>query len=130
MRDQVTWYLDRARAAARSTVIGASAEVAPSLAGLARTFEKIYLERSIDFEVACPVGLRFRGERQDLEEMLGNLIDNAGKWATSRVRITAAEKPRETGEASPVFCPSQLRTMGRGCPPSVAKRRWGGAPFG
>jgi signal transduction histidine kinase len=32
--------------------------------------------------------LAFRGERQDLEEMLGNLIDNACKWARSRVRVT------------------------------------------
>jgi signal transduction histidine kinase len=120
MRDQVTWYLDRARAAARSTVIGASAEVGPSLAGLARTFEKIYLDRAIDFEVSCPIGLRFRGERQDLEEMLGNLIDNAGKWATSRVRITAAEKPRETGEASPGFLSIAVEDDGPGLP---AERR-------
>ena len=120
MRDQVAWYLDRARAAARSTVIGASAEVAPSLAALARTFQKIYFERGIEFEVTCPATLRFRGERQDLEEMLGNLIDNAGKWAASRVSITAAEAPRELGAVSPGFLSICVEDDGPGLP---AERR-------
>jgi signal transduction histidine kinase len=87
MRDQVTWYLDRARAAARAGAIGAATDVAPVVAALVRTFEKIYDERGIEFVANESEGLRFRGERQDLEEMLGNLIDNAGKWASSRVAI-------------------------------------------
>jgi hypothetical protein len=40
-----------------------------------RTFQKILVDRSIEFGFECASGLRFRGERQDLEEMLGNLID-------------------------------------------------------
>ena len=89
MRDQVTWYLDRARAAARSGVIGSTTEVAPVIASLARTFEKIYSERDVEFEHRVETGLRFRGEKQDLEEMLGNLVDNAGKWSRSQVDIHA-----------------------------------------
>ena len=90
MRTQVTWYLDRARAAARSGVIGSVTEVEPVVAALTRTFEKIYDERAIEFEASVEPGLRFRGEKQDFEEMLGNLVDNAGKWAKSRVEIHAA----------------------------------------
>jgi len=120
MRDQVSLYLERARAAARSTVIGASAEVAPALAGLVRTFEKIYPDRGIVFAFSCPDDLRFRGERQDLEEMLGNLIDNAGKWATSRVVVTAGEAPREAGAASPGFLAISVEDDGPGLP---AERR-------
>ncbi|MFN3888963.1 MAG: sensor histidine kinase [Beijerinckiaceae bacterium] len=116
MRDQVAWYLDRARAAARSTVIGASAEVAPSLAALVRTFEKIYVERGVAFEFDCPPGLRFRGERQDLEEMLGNLIDNAGKWASGRVLVTVVTAPRESGAASPGFLDILVEDDGPGLP--------------
>ena len=41
----------------------------------------------MDCEVACPTGLKFRGERQDLEEMLGNLLDNAFKWARKRIDV-------------------------------------------
>lgn len=120
MSDQVSWYLERARAAARSTVIGANAKVAPSLGALVRTFEKIYVDRAIGFEVECSSGLRFRGERQDLEEMLGNLIDNAGKWASTRVRVTAFEAAREPGEASPGFLTISVEDDGPGLP---AERR-------
>lgn len=88
MRDQVTYYLDRARAAVRVGAIGNMAEVAPVAAGLVRTFEKIYRERGIVFSMEMPDDIRFRGERQDLEEMIGNLVDNAGKWARHNVAIS------------------------------------------
>jgi signal transduction histidine kinase len=120
MRDQVAWYLERARAAARSTVIGASAEVAPSVEALVRTFEKIYFDRNIEFTVECPPDLRFRGERQDFEEMLGNLIDNAGKWAAGEVHVTAAVAPRASGAASPGFIVISIEDDGPGLP---AERR-------
>lgn len=88
MRDQVTYYLDRARAAVRVGAIGNMAEVAPVTAGLVRTFEKIYRDRGITFSAQVPDNIRFRGERQDLEEMIGNLVDNAGKWARHNVTIS------------------------------------------
>lgn len=94
MRDQVTWHLDRARAAARSTMIGSATDVETSLRALTRTFRKIHRDRDIAFTMDCSSGLRFRGERQDLEEMIGNLVDNAGKWAASRVHISAFALPR------------------------------------
>jgi signal transduction histidine kinase len=90
MRDQVTYYLDRARAAVRVGAIGNMAEVAPVAAGLVRTFEKIYRDRGITFSAQVPDNIRFRGERQDLEEMIGNLVDNAGKWARQNVTISIA----------------------------------------
>ncbi len=89
MSRQVTFYLDRARAAARATSIGASTELAPVLDGLLRTFQKVYRERNLTFESAAAPGLRFRGEPQDLADLVGNLLDNAGKWAHSRIVVTA-----------------------------------------
>ncbi len=89
MRDQVTWYLDRARAAAGARVVGASADVAPAVDGLIGAFRKIYAERAIDFDASVAASVRFRGEKRDFEDMLGNLLDNAGKWAASRVEISA-----------------------------------------
>ena len=102
MRDQITYYLDRARAAARSTVIGNATEVKPVINGLVRTFEKIYRERRIAFEAVVPDGVRFRGEQQDLEDLVGNLVDNAGKWATSRVSVTVstAREPGDLGAST------------------------------
>ena len=89
MRDQVNWYLERARAAARAGTLGSATDIEPVIAGLVRAFEKIYRDRALRFSIDIPSGLKFRGEKQDLEEMAGNLIDNAGKWAASEIRIAA-----------------------------------------
>jgi signal transduction histidine kinase len=88
MRDQVNYYLDRARAAALAGTLGSVTEVEPVIAGLTRTFAKIYRDRGLAIGVSIPPGTRFRGERQDLEEMVGNLIDNACKWAVTHVGVT------------------------------------------
>jgi signal transduction histidine kinase len=87
MHDQVTRHLERARLAARVAVIGTVTEVRPVVRALARTMEKIYRSRGIAIEIDAPDDARFRGEQQDLEEMIGNLVDNACKWATSRVAV-------------------------------------------
>lgn len=90
MRDQVTRHLERARIAARLTVVGNVTEASPVVTALARTMEKIHRERGIEIGVEAAAEARFRGERQDLEEMVGNLVDNACKWARSQVKIAVA----------------------------------------
>lgn len=87
MRDQVAYYLERARAAVSARKIGSATEVEPVVRGLVRTFEKIYQDRGLTFREEGGAGIRFLGEKQDLEEMIGNLVDNAGKWAQSTVLI-------------------------------------------
>ena len=87
MRDQVARHLERARIAARASVVGSVTDVAPVVEALARTMEKIHRDRGITVDVTIADAPRFRGERADLEEMLGNLVDNACKWAASRVAI-------------------------------------------
>jgi len=100
MRDQVAHHLQRARIAARVTIVGTVTEVAPALEALQRTMEKIHRDRGIVIEVKADPKAKFRGERQDLEEMAGNLVDNACKWASSRVFIDAlVEGPAEPGAA-------------------------------
>ncbi|MDX3808435.1 ATP-binding protein [Bosea thiooxidans] len=96
MRDQVQYYLDRARAAALSGALGGVTEVAPSLEALLRTFMKISQERGIRGSHSVAGRLRFRGEKQDFEEMLGNLLDNAFKWANSTVEVSL-----EAGSGNP-----------------------------
>ena len=87
MRDQVARQLERARLAARLTVVGTLTDVPPVVTALARTMEKLYRERDIAIAVDVPEHAFFRGEQQDLEEMVGNLVDNGCKWAQSRVAI-------------------------------------------
>jgi signal transduction histidine kinase len=94
MRDQVARHLERARLAARVAVIGTVTEVRPVITALARTMEKIHHDRDVAIDVDAPERVRFRGEQQDLEEMVGNLVDNACKWAQSRVAVEVlSEKP-------------------------------------
>jgi signal transduction histidine kinase len=97
MRDQVTRHLERARLAARSTVLGSITDVAPVANALARTMAKIHLDRAIVVDVRVEDGVKFRGERQDLEEMVGNLVDNACKWATARVALDIGHAPIMAG---------------------------------
>ena len=89
MRRQVDHYLTRARAAGAVNVLGNRTPVAPVLEDLARVLRRIHAERGIAISADCPSTLYFRGERQDLEEMAGNLMDNACKWARGRVAVTA-----------------------------------------
>jgi signal transduction histidine kinase len=104
MRDQVTYYLDRARVAARVGVLGQATEVAPVTTALVHVFDKIYRDRAIGFSVKAVEGLRFQGERQDLEEMIGNLVDNAGKWAHHGVAIAIEPlSAAELTDARPFF---------------------------
>jgi signal transduction histidine kinase len=87
MRDQVTRHLERARIAARVAVVGTITDVTPVVQALARTIEKTQHDKSLAIDLDIQAEARFRGERQDLEEMVGNLVDNACKWAGSRVTI-------------------------------------------
>jgi signal transduction histidine kinase len=103
MRDQITRHLERARLAARATVVGTVTEVNPIVTALARTMEKIYHARGIAIDIDAPGQARFRGERQDLEEMVGNLVDNACKWAQSRVNVEVLPSGGAGGAPAPVL---------------------------
>jgi signal transduction histidine kinase len=98
MRDQVARQLERARLAARSSVIGTLVDIPPVVTALARTMEKLYLARDIAIDVAMPKTACFRGEQQDLEEMIGNLVDNSCKWAQSRVAIEVLADESTAGD--------------------------------
>ena len=87
MRRQVDHYLARARAAGSLDVLGNRTQLSAVLDDLSRVIARIHAVRGIVIDAECDDGIYFRGERQDLEEMLGNLIDNGCKWAKSRVRV-------------------------------------------
>ena len=87
MRRQVDHYLSRARAAGSLDVLGNRTQVSTVMDDLARVIGRIHAPRGIVIDAECSDLIYFRGERQDLEEMLGNLIDNGCKWARARVRV-------------------------------------------
>lgn len=90
MRTQVDLYLDRARRAARAQTIGAVTDVKEASDALARTLMRINMDCDLKIQVTCPDNLKFRGEKQDFEEMLGNLMENASKWANGLIEVEAA----------------------------------------
>jgi signal transduction histidine kinase len=102
MRDQVAHHLERARLAARVAVIGTVIEVRAVVTALSRTMEKIYRGRGIVIQIEAPDDARFRGEKQDLEEMVGNLVDNACKWAQSRVVVETFVERSEAASERPM----------------------------
>jgi signal transduction histidine kinase len=93
MREQVQHHLERARLAARVAVVGTVSEVSPAVDRLARTMSKIHHDRALTIETRGIDDVKFHGESQDFEEMLGNLVDNACKWANSRVEIEVFAEP-------------------------------------
>ena len=89
MRRQVDYHLAHARAAASGARLGARSAVAESAAGLVRTLTRLHAERPLTLSADVLVTHFVRVERQDLDEMLGNLLDNACKWARLVVRVSS-----------------------------------------
>ncbi|MDP1731778.1 MAG: HAMP domain-containing sensor histidine kinase [Devosia sp.] len=88
MSQLVTTYLDRARIAARSAAVGKKADATHVMLRLARVMEKLNPKITIAFvrpDASLPW---FRGDEGDLEEMTGNLLDNACKWSNGKIGIS------------------------------------------
>ncbi len=96
MTDQVQHYLERARMAARVGVIGRVTPLKEVVDPLVRALEKINSGKGVKIVVNCPPDAAFQGEKQDLEEMLGNLLDNACKWSKARVTLDVEQKKPAT----------------------------------
>jgi len=95
MRDQIARHLERARLAAGLKVVASVTSVVPVVAALTRTMEKIHHGRGVAIDLDALADVPFRGEQQDLEEMVGNLVDNACKWAQMRVSVEVVAEHRD-----------------------------------
>jgi signal transduction histidine kinase len=91
MRRQIDYHLAHARAAASGATPGSHCSIAVSFEGLARTLLRLHADRGVTIHGDFLAGNSVRVERGDLDEMLGNLLDNACKWAASRVTVTTSE---------------------------------------
>jgi len=91
MTRQIDYHLARARAAASGASGNARCDVRECAEALARTLAKLYAERAVRVTVEVPEEVRVRVQREDLEEMLGNLMDNACKWARGEVVVGFAD---------------------------------------
>ncbi|GAA4418521.1 ATPase [Advenella faeciporci] len=93
---QVNYHLARARAAAAMQASSSRTPVKKSLEALIRVMQRLYAERNLDISLHLQEdNCTFRGEEQDFQEMLGNLLDNACKWASHAVSITVVSTQNE-----------------------------------
>lgn len=94
---QVEHHLARARAAAAVRTPGIRTEVLPVLQGLAKVLNRLYAEKGVQLDLdRVEEGWVFRGAQEDLQEMMGNLMENACKWADRQVRISACFSDDDT----------------------------------
>ena len=89
MRRQMDYHIAHARAAAAGAVPGTLCAIEESAEGLARALRRLYAERGLSIDVRVPPDLSVRVQREDLDEMIGNLLDNACKWGRTRVALEA-----------------------------------------
>ncbi|HET9801961.1 MAG TPA: ATP-binding protein [Candidatus Acidoferrum sp.] len=92
MRRQIEYHLSQARTITPGNVAGTRCPVQVCVEGLTRTLEKIYAARGLAIKVDVAAEHSVRGQREDLEEILGNLLDNACKWARTAVRIQSLQE--------------------------------------
>lgn len=91
MRRQIDYHLAQARAAASGATPGARCSVRTSADGLARTLLRLHADRPLVIDVRVDPAHIARVQREDLDEMLGNLFDNACKWTRRQVVVDSAE---------------------------------------
>ena len=70
--------------------MGARTVIEPVVADLRRLLVRLFADKGVEISTSLDPAAIFRGERQDLEEMMGNLMENACKWADAQVRVTSA----------------------------------------
>jgi signal transduction histidine kinase len=90
MRRYVEHHLAHARAAASGPALNARCSVGQSVDGLIRTMRQIHADRTLAIQSHVDATHVFKGRREDLDEMLGNLLDNACKWGKAHVAIASA----------------------------------------
>ncbi len=100
IRRHVDHHLTRARTMAGHTLIGVRTDVGPAVRDIARALGRIYKDKGLEFDLALEDDVCFWGERQDLDEMLGNLMDNAAKWANTKLRVSTASLPVDPAKGS------------------------------
>lgn len=86
----VDYHLARARAAAVGKAVASRCPLRPSVEALVRTLSKLQAERPVAFSVQVSAELFVKMPREDLDEVLGNVLENANKWARGQVRVQAA----------------------------------------
>jgi len=87
MQRQIDFHLAHARAAGSAATLGARSSISESVDALIRTLQRLHADRGLTIDARVSPSHALRVQREDLDEMLGNLLDNACKWAKSRIAV-------------------------------------------
>jgi len=90
MRRQIDYHLARARTSTSGAPYGSQVELQPIAERLVRTISRLHADKAPSVSIDIPDSCDVRCETEDLEEMLGNVLENACKWARSAVTISAS----------------------------------------
>lgn len=94
--DSIQNAIDRELKRARlsgAAVIGQRFKLNEELTELVNVMQKVYAHKKLKFDVNIPIEQTVQADREDMLEMFGNLLDNAGKWADKNVRLTVLNEP-------------------------------------
>jgi signal transduction histidine kinase len=95
MERRIRHHLGRARAAALNGPVKAQSNLAGRIEDLILVLSKVNAEKGLGVGVDVPAHMAVGCEQQDLDEMLGNLLENAFQWARNRIEIRARQKDRQ-----------------------------------
>jgi len=90
MRRQIDYQIARARAAASRSMPGIAAAVAPTVANIVAALKRLHAAKDLSFSFEVDEACIALCDPMDLNEMVANLIDNAAKWARTRVSVRGA----------------------------------------
>lgn len=94
MDRRIRHHLSRARAAALGGAVRSRTVLASAAADHAAVFARLYVDKAVRFDLDIEAAVAVACDAQDVDEMLGNLLDNACKWARGRVRLQAVPDGR------------------------------------
>ncbi|MGT2481889.1 ATP-binding protein [Methylobacterium oryzae CBMB20] len=118
MDRRVRHHLRRARAAALAGSARGRTALAPRLSDLRAALTRIHAEKGAAIDLDVPETLSVSCEGQDLDEMLGNLVDNACRWCRVRVRVSATARDGAVAvsveDDGPGLDPAASAVMARG----------------
>jgi signal transduction histidine kinase len=92
---QIDYQLRRVRRVVGAPIASSRIPVRAVADDVALVVRKSHPDRPVEIHIDVADGAMFRGEREDLEELLSNLIDNSMKWAMSRVELNVAQHDKE-----------------------------------
>ncbi|MFT5259810.1 MAG: two-component system sensor histidine kinase PhoQ [Saprospiraceae bacterium] len=99
MTQIIDYQLKRASSAGKQTLGQNNIDVKPIVLSTGNSLLKVYADKAIQFDLSCDEKVFFRGDKDDLYEMVGNLTDNAFKWANKKV-IISCNLVRTKGKAN------------------------------